>query len=99
VHVRAGAGPPGWIDLAVEDDGPGMSEPERARAVEPFWRHPAHRGSDGSGLGLAIVDRLVRASGGRLHLRTARPHGLLAVVQLPAAPGPTDPARPAAGPP
>ena len=99
VHVRAGAGPPGWIDLAVEDDGPGMSEPERARAVEPFWRHPAHRGSDGSGLGLAIVDRLVRASGGRLHLRTARPHGLLAVVRLPAAPGPTDPARPAAGPP
>jgi signal transduction histidine kinase len=76
----------------VEDDGPGMPAAERARAVEPFWRHPAHRGADGTGLGLAIVDALARASGGRLHLNTAHPHGLLAIVRLPAASGPVEPA-------
>jgi signal transduction histidine kinase len=102
VRVRAGAGPPGWIDLTIADDGPGMSPPDLTKAIEPFWRHPAQQVRYGVGLGLAIVDELVRASGGRLHLQAARPHGLVAVVRLPAAPDSAEPgSRPApmAGPP
>jgi signal transduction histidine kinase len=56
-----------------------MTETERARAFDRFWR--AGRG-EGSGLGLAIVARLVAADDGEVELRAAEPHGLDAVVLL-----------------
>ena len=49
--------------LVVEDDGPGIPEPERARLFDRF-----HRASDqpgGAGLGLAIADSVVSSTGGR----------------------------------
>ena len=65
------------VELHVTDEGPGMSETERARAFDRFWR--AGRG-EGSGLGLAIVQRLVAADDGEVELRAASPRGLDAVV-------------------
>jgi two-component system sensor histidine kinase TctE len=44
--------------LAVEDTGPGIPEPERARVLERFYRMPGTPG-EGSGLGLAIVQEVV----------------------------------------
>jgi signal transduction histidine kinase len=67
------------VELHVTDEGPGMTETERARAFDRFWR--AGRG-EGSGLGLAIVARLVAADDGEVELRAAEPHGLDAVVLL-----------------
>jgi len=67
-------------ELHVVDEGPGLSEGERARAFDRFWR--AGRG-EGSGLGLAIVKRLVEADGGTVELRRAETGGLDAVVRLP----------------
>ena len=49
--------------LVVEDDGPGIPEPERPRLFDRF-----HRASDqpgGAGLGLAIADSVVSSTGGR----------------------------------
>jgi signal transduction histidine kinase len=40
---------------------------------------------EGSGLGITIVDAVVTASGGRLELMPAYPHGLHARIRLPAA--------------
>jgi signal transduction histidine kinase len=74
-----------WVDIHVTDTGPGMPEEDLARAVQPFWRRPADQNVDGSGLGVTIADALVTASGGRLELRPAYPHGLDARVRLPAA--------------
>ena len=54
-----------------------MSETERARAFDRFWRG-GH--GEGSGLGLAIVQRLVAADDGEVELRAASPRGLDAVV-------------------
>ncbi|MEV6176150.1 ATP-binding protein [Streptomyces sp. NPDC052015] len=80
-HRPTGAG---WVELHVVDEGPGMTEEQRRRAFDRFWRAPdAPKG--GTGLGLALVQRLAHASGGEAVLRPAPRGGLDAVVRLPAA--------------
>jgi signal transduction histidine kinase len=87
ITLSASSGPDGRVTIHVIDDGPGMTEEQRARAVDRFWRGRVDRTElGGSGLGLAIVDKLVRLDGGELELRDrpGRP-GLEAVVRLPGA--------------
>jgi signal transduction histidine kinase len=54
--------------LAVEDDGPGMSEAVRRRALEPFF---TTKGAAGTGLGLAQVYGFMRQIGGDLEIESA----------------------------
>lgn len=100
VDVDTGQARTGWVDVHVVDSGPGMPAEDLARAVQPFWRRPSDQNVDGSGLGVTIADSLVGASGGRLDLLPAHPHGVHARIRLPvpgaAAPGPTG-AAPAGG--
>jgi two-component system sensor histidine kinase TctE len=72
------------VRLAVRDDGPGLSELERQRVLDRFYRG-AGVTEPGSGLGLAIVREIVRAHDGRFTLSPARADGggLLAVIDLP----------------
>ncbi len=72
------------VTIHVIDDGPGMSDDERSRAFDRFWRG-AEGDAAGSGLGLAIVHQLVSASGGHVELHDAAPTGLDVVVRLLAA--------------
>ena len=91
-------------ELHVVDEGPGMSEEERARAFDRFWRSERNQ-SEGTGLGLAIVQRLVEADGGTIDLRAAPGGGLDVTVTLGTvgsevsgtggAPGPDPPSGPA----
>lgn len=74
-----------WVEVVVEDDGPGLSDDQRARALDRFWRG-GHSGAAGSGLGLAISRAALRAHDGDLRLEPVVPHGLRCVVALPAAP-------------
>jgi two-component system OmpR family sensor kinase len=72
--------------LTVADDGPGMSEAERARAFDRFWRaEQARSRPGGSGLGLAIVAELVRVQGGSIDLRSSPGDGCTFTVRLPLA--------------
>ena len=67
------------VAVVFEDTGEGMDTLVRARALDPFFTtRPA-----GTGLGLAIVERLVKAHGGRLELRSGE-DGATVVVVLPA---------------
>lgn len=75
----------GRVAVHVVDNGPGMPPEDLARAREPFWRRTTHQNIDGSGLGVTIADSLVKASGGRLDLMSAQPHGVHAKITLPAA--------------
>ncbi len=66
--------------LGVRDDGPGMTDDDKLRAFDRFWRG---RQTSGSGLGLAIVRRLVELDGGSVSLADAPQGGLDVLVRYP----------------
>jgi two-component system OmpR family sensor kinase len=71
--------------VEVADSGPGLTEEQRARAFERFYRAETARAGrgGGSGLGLAIVASVVAAHGGEVSLHPAEPTGILVRIQLP----------------
>ena len=73
------------VEIAVEDDGPGIPEPKREEAFRPFHRLDEGRNlqSGGSGLGLAIARDIARAHGGEILLDQSVMGGLKATVRLP----------------
>ena len=79
VTVTANGAPP-WVELRVRDEGPGMTDEQRARAFDRFWR--AGSGPSGSGLGLAIVRKLVEADEGDGRARARPSGGTDALVRL-----------------
>ncbi|MEU4393375.1 HAMP domain-containing sensor histidine kinase [Kribbella sp. NPDC023855] len=74
-------------ELIVEDQGPGMSADQRARAFDRFWR--AGPPGTGTGLGLAIVKQLVEHDGGQVELQPAPAGGLAVHLTLRAATPPS----------
>jgi signal transduction histidine kinase len=82
IEVALAAGANGSAEVHVIDHGPGLADDERKRAFDRFWQG-AHR-SGHSGLGLAIVRQLAGRNGLDVELRAADPHGVDAVVVLPA---------------
>jgi two-component system osmolarity sensor histidine kinase EnvZ len=73
------------VEIAVEDDGPGINPQRREEAFRPFHRLDEGRNlqSGGSGLGLAIARDIARAHGGDLVLDKSAMGGLKATVRLP----------------
>jgi len=71
--------------IAIEDQGPGVSEQDLARICEPYFRLESSRArhTGGSGLGLAIVKALMEAHGGSLTLASPPGCGLIATLTLP----------------
>ncbi|MER6091353.1 HAMP domain-containing sensor histidine kinase [Streptomyces bluensis] len=74
------------VELSVLDEGPGMSDAEKSRAFDRFWRGQGLTGRSGSGLGLAVVRQLVSDDGGTVALRDAPGGGLCVTLNLRAAP-------------
>lgn len=83
IQLRAIAGGDSQILISVADNGPGISEDERVRAVQRFYRGDASRHAEGVGLGLSLVEAVARLHGGSLRLEGNNP-GLCAVLALPA---------------
>jgi two-component system sensor histidine kinase TctE len=63
-ELRAQAGG-SQVFLEVEDHGPGIAAPERARVLKRFYRVPGTVG-EGTGLGLAIAAEIARVHGAQL---------------------------------
>jgi len=75
---------PGSAVIEVSDDGPGISDEQKARVFEAFYRGDESRGvTEGSGLGLSITKALVQAHGGTVDLLDAAPCGLTVRLNLP----------------
>jgi signal transduction histidine kinase len=74
------------VELTVSDEGPGMSDPDKSRAFDRFWRGQGLTGRSGSGLGLSVVRQLVTDDGGTVTLRDAPDSGLSVVITLRASP-------------
>ncbi|MDW8128991.1 MAG: HAMP domain-containing sensor histidine kinase [Bryobacterales bacterium] len=70
------------VTIAVEDDGPGLSEEARRHLFEPFFTTKAF----GSGLGLPTSRKLIETLGGRLRLVALVPRGTRAEAHFPAMP-------------
>ena len=75
------------IDLAVEDDGPGLSEGQMLDAARRFVRLDPARGGTGAGLGLSLVETIAHLHGGKMLLENNPPHGLRVRLHLPIADG------------
>jgi two-component system, OmpR family, osmolarity sensor histidine kinase EnvZ len=86
-HVRlsARALPSGGVEIAIEDDGPGIPEDMHEEAFRPFSRLDESRNQNrkGVGLGLAIARDVARSHGGDITLDRSDLGGLKALVRLP----------------
>jgi two-component system C4-dicarboxylate transport sensor histidine kinase DctB len=82
-HGREGRITLRWLDdpddagIAVDDDGPGLSDQARSRVFEPFFTSKA----EGTGLGLVLVRAIMREHDGSFELRPA-PSGQGASARL-----------------
>ena len=63
----------------VEDDGPGMTADEIARATDPFFSTKA----SGTGLGLAITRQILEDHHGSLEMTSPPTGGTLVVMTIP----------------
>lgn len=84
-EVRIGAYEEGdRVVVEVEDTGFGIDEREIPFIFEQFYRSRAKeiRGEQGTGLGLAIVQRIVRAHGGRIAVRSRQGQGSVFSVHI-----------------
>jgi two-component system osmolarity sensor histidine kinase EnvZ len=75
----------GMVEIAIDDDGPGIPEARREEAFRPFHRLDEGRNlaAGGVGLGLAIARDIARGHGGELTLEKSPMGGLRALVRLP----------------
>jgi len=71
VRIVAGPAPGGGLELAVEDDGPGVDPELQARLFQPFT---AGKGSEGLGMGLYMARLIVESHGGTIR-HVAPPRG------------------------
>ena len=72
-----------YVCIAVEDDGCGMSEAVRRRALEPFFT--TRPTGQGSGLGLSQSYGFVRQSGGAMRIESRPGRGTVVELLLPRA--------------
>jgi signal transduction histidine kinase len=80
VEVQAhGEATPGVVRLTVADNGPGLSEADRAKIFMPYYSTKKR----GSGLGLAIVRRIVVEHGGSIEAADNVPRGTRMTIELP----------------
>ncbi len=70
------------FELVVEDDGPGIPDAFRSRALERFSRLDPSRSTVGSGLGLSLVRAVATLHAGEIRLEDNAP-GLRVVLDFP----------------
>jgi two-component system OmpR family sensor kinase len=73
------------VEISVDDDGPGIPEPEREKIFDPFYRldRSRDRATGGFGLGLSIARKAVALHGGSLRAESSPLGGARFVITLP----------------
>lgn len=79
-----------WVEVRIQDTGPGIPAEDLPRVFERFYQVDKSRASvgeeRGAGLGLAITRELVEAHGGSIEASSAPGQGATFTVRLPVAP-------------
>jgi signal transduction histidine kinase len=75
----------GWVRIAVEDRGIGISSSDRPHIFEPFYRGRAAVDAQiqGSGLGLSLVKQIMEAHGGAIEVSSNPEGGSTFCIRLP----------------
>ena len=73
------------FEVAVHDNGSGISAEHLPHVFDRFYRAESSRGSDGAGLGLALVKSIVELHGGSATIQSELNHGTTVVLRFPAA--------------
>jgi len=74
------------VQVSVSDNGPGLSEVDRERIFERFYRVDPSRqrtSAEGSGLGLSIVDAVMRSHGGHVSVDSKLGEGTTFTLHFP----------------
>jgi signal transduction histidine kinase len=71
-----------WLDIVIEDTGPGIRPEEIDRIFEPYYRIAETESEAGSGLGLSIASELIRQMGGNLEVTSEPGSGSKFTVRL-----------------
>lgn len=86
IVLTAQPGPQGMVQLAIEDQGPGVPPELRERVFDKFFRAIRDGGlsvnKPGTGMGLAIAKGIVEVHGGRIWIENANDDGGTRVVVL-----------------
>lgn len=69
----------GFVEIRVEDTGPGMTPEVKARCLEPLY---STKGPDGTGLGLSIVSAVVQSFGGKVLIESEPGEGTVVSLYL-----------------
>jgi len=69
-----------WLEVSVEDEGPGFVPQALDRGLEPFF---TTKGGEGSGLGLSMVYDQVTLAGGTVRLENRETGGARVTLRLP----------------
>jgi heavy metal sensor kinase len=85
---RVSAEQNGFVEVVIEDEGPGIPADKAERVFDRFYRVDEGRTRDagGAGLGLAIAKWAVEAHDGTITLRPRLPNGSAFSIRLPAGP-------------
>ena len=75
----------GMVEIEVADEGPGMTEEEIVRVMEPFVQleNSYTRTNEGTGLGIPLISRFTNLIGGRFRLLSTPGKGTRAIVTVP----------------
>jgi heavy metal sensor kinase len=90
--VGSDTGPAQFVELAIQDEGPGIPEGAQQRVFDRFYRldEARSRDSGGFGLGLPIAKWAVEAHGGTISVKTSSPTGAIFCIKLPVVTGTSD---------
>jgi signal transduction histidine kinase/CheY-like chemotaxis protein len=80
-----------WVEIIVEDEGPGFSPAALVQGLDPFF---TTKPGEGSGLGLAMVYDFVKLAGGTVRLENPASGGARVTLRLPLRLADAAPARP-----
>lgn len=77
----ASGGP--WVAIAVTDQGIGLTDEEKARVGERFFRADKSGQTPGTGLGISIVQQIIELHGGRIAIHSVHGQGSTFTLRLP----------------
>ena len=74
-----------YVEIIIDDDGPGIPEKERKKVLQPFYRVEDSRNRDtgGIGLGITIAADIINNHGGNFFLEKSPLDGLRTRIYLP----------------